>query len=600
MRGRSCPRKPKGSKRATVLVAGLALVLVGGRALAASGAFEELMPAAPFLYVAVHNFPELREKIKALPQYKLLSEPEMQQYKAKIEEALQEPKSTLAQAMGHDPAELAKTLGGQICLGMLPPEQGEKASVLMLADVTGDPALAASSLENLITYLRRERADRVKVTESDFRGHTVYQFEHVPQAEAPEQGTQSAPRQGGPPQDEVRRNPAYIALSDGILALSVGPDSSFLEKHLVLRGGGEVPAMAEVASFKRLQGPMGAERDLTLYADFKAFTSEGSVLQPDIDATAGSGEVGSFGLGVAFREEGVAGQGLLVAPAPRGGLLRALVPQHGDVMPPAFVDEEVGAFAGLHFSIPILYEEVMARLQRDRPQQYMAVQQVLQRYPVDIENSIIGALGNRWFLYMPADSAADESTPSAALSVDLEDSAAFAGAWGQLLMQLPASMQYETIDFMGQGIYQFMAPPGPQQPPQPGPCLTILPDKVVYTTDIEMAKAVIRDDRRASSPLLTSSDFQQMLTRTMDGPHGILLVDGRVMARWWARAAEEQIAAAGTLAQGLQPPPGMEGLSPEALLEHLPPWELMEKYESPSLLTVGWTDEGLLVQSWSP
>jgi hypothetical protein len=571
---------------------------------AAGEAFESLMPEGPLLYVSVRSVPELIEKVKSAPGYKFLSEPEMQPLMDQFHQDLQRPKEKLARATGANPDELHRVLGGQVCLGILPPEQGEKPSVLVLADVTGDEALAESALGSLIEYLRQERGDSVTVKEETFQGHAVYHLEPVvpeqPEEEPEEEWGEDWDEdwdQGWEEEEDGAPNPAYVSLSDGILAIAVGPDASFLERHLVLRGGGDLTSLSDVGSYRKLDAYLGTDRDLTVYGDFSAIEeaagASGLGSQP--------GEVGAFGYAVTLAEDGMAGQGMLLAPAPRQGFLRALVPQSGSIMPPAFVEKDAAAFGGLHFSIPVLYEEIMAMMERENPEQYMAIQQQLQMQPIDIENDVVNSFGGRWFLYAPG-GAGDSSGPSIAVVGDLKNAAAFAGAWAQLLATLPPFFQYETVEFMGVTVYQFrMAMPMEGQAEEtPQPCVAIMEDKLVYAADLELAKSIIKNDRRATSPMLGDGEFQQLLSRTMDNPDGMLFADGRVIGRWIAERMEEEGLTGGSLTEGLAPPPGMEGMTPDLSLPQMPPWEVMEKYQTPTLVTVKWSDEGLLVKSWSP
>jgi hypothetical protein len=574
--------------------------------------FENLMPEGTFFFVGVRSVPELIEKVKNAPGYKLFSEPEMQPFMDQLREAFEEPKAELARATGTDPEELRRALGGQACIGMLPPQGDEKANVLLLADVTGDPDLAETALSGLIDHLRQERADEVTIKEETYRGHTIYHLEPVIEEEPEEEPADDWDDESeddwgddwamdepdnGPP------NPGFLTLSGGILAIAVGPERMLLEKHLVLREGGDLPSLDDAEGYRQLASYLGEEPDLVLYGDLQAFTEDMSVFGPGGLGTGGAGQVGPFGYGVTMQEDGVAGQGFLAARAPRQGLLKATVPQAGSVMPPGYVDEEVAAFGGVHFSIPVFYAELMAMLEREAPQQHMAAQQWFELQTIDIENDIIKAFGSRAFIYMPA-GAGESAEPSIAVALDLSNSGAFSNAWGQLLASMPPFFQYDTVDFMGVTVYQFRPAMGMgmegEELQTPQPCIAIMEDKLLYASDLETAKSVIRNDQRDVSPLLGQEEFQRLLSRTMEDPDGILFLDGRIIGRWIAEAFEEQRMAAEDLMGEFEPPPGMEGMTPELTMPDMPPWKLMEKYQTPTLLTTKWTDEGLLMKSWAP
>ncbi|MHC5035044.1 MAG: hypothetical protein ACYTFZ_08415, partial [Planctomycetota bacterium] len=508
MRNRKSARLRSRIRRAAVLAACMVSAVVCTCALGAVEPFENLMPEGTFFFVSMRSVPELIEKVKNAPGYKLFSEPEMQPFMDQLREAFEKPKGELARATGTVPEELQRILGGQACLGMLPPGDAEEPCVLLLVDVTGDPALAEAALSNLIDHLRRERADEVTIQEETYRGHTVYHLEPVIEEEPEEEPaddweddwddeseddwgedwTMDEPDDGG-------KNPGFLTLSGGILALSVGPDRTLLEKHLVLREGGDLPALDDAEGYRQLTPYLGEGPDLVLYGDFQAFAEDISVFGPGGPGSGGAGQVGPFGYGVTMQEDGVAGQGFLAAPAPRQGLLKATVPQAGSVMPPGYVDQEVAAFGGIHFSIPVFYAELMAMLEREAPQQHMLIRQQLESQTIDIENDIINAFGSRAFIYVPA-GAGESAEPSVAMALDLSNSAAFSNAWGQLLVTMPPFLQYDTVDFMGVTVYQFRVAMGMgmegEEPETPQPCVAIMEDKLLYASDLETAKSVIR------------------------------------------------------------------------------------------------------------
>lgn len=595
------------SKWASALLAGLVLAVASGGALASPRSFEELMPEGPIVYLSASSLPELLERIRSAPGYKLLSEPEMQPFLDRFQEPLEAVKAEIGRVLGINLEELETIVGGQVCLGVLPRGDTD-AHFLLLADVSGDSELAQTVLHNLLDYMREEQEEYL-IKEESFRRHTVYCIEPIeqePEAETPTGGRTAESGQdwerewplGGPERQARKENPGFITLSDGILALASSPDRSLLERHLVLREGGDVPSLAEMDSYKRLESYMGEDRHLTVFVDFARMLQRSDEVDEfggGLGSVLGTQNVRALGLGVTMTEDGTAGQGLLLAPGPRGGLLRAFVPEGGDVMPPPYVDEGAGAFGGMHFSIPVLWEEWKAYMQREQPGVYTMFEQQRQAMPVDIENDVIKAFGSRWFIYVPGVAASgDAALPGMAVCVDLKNASALEGAWQQRQALFPIFIEFEPVDFMGVKIYQVKRPPDwPVEGAAASPCVAFLQDKLVYASSLALAKSIVKDGQRATSPLLGDAEFRRLLGRTMDDAHAVLFWDGRVLGRWMAERSERLAAGWRQLATGAQGVP--EVAMPETL-----PWEVLEKYQTVSLLTCKWIEDGLLIRAWSP
>jgi len=608
------------SERAGVLTVALVLGLVcapAARILAGPPPFEKLVPAEQVtVYVSVKSVPELLEKFRASPRFKLLSEPEMQKFVDKLTELLRKPREEMARTLGTDPKELEKMLGGQVCLAVLP--RGDRdAHWLLLADVSRDPQMAENVVQSILKHERE--GGKYAIKEDSFHGRTIYQVEPIeeekPKQEAAPQQVRPVPQPGEeageeeweaemPPFEPEQRkeNPGFITVSEGILALASSPDRSLLEKHLVLREGGDIPSLAGTEVYGRLESHMGEDRDAAILVDLLALAREEEEETPFMPDLSGFlGDVKALGLGLSMRADGLSCQGLMWAPGPRKGLLKAFAPQGGGVMPPAYVEKEVGLYAGLHFSVPVMWEELKAFLQSQWPQMYPMIEQQLQTLPVDFENDMVKAFGSRWFFYMPALGTAKEPAKAqVAFCGDLRNSTAFSQAFQQLMASPDYQGSVEKVDFMGVTLYQFGAPTGfeMEEPTGPAACMAIMADKLLFATSLDLAKSVISNDKREVSPLVREAEFRQLLGHTMEDPDAILFVDGRVVGRWVRQAVEEQRKEARAFRERFPGPAG-EAPEPEELPE-MPSWDVLEKYQTASILTAKWVEDGLLIKAWSP
>jgi len=589
MRNRKTPaRASRPDWRAAAVLVALAIGLAGGVARAAEP-FENLMPDGCFVCVGVRSVPDLIDPVKASPQARLLSEPAMQPLLDELAEGLEEARAELNRVLGISPEELLGMLGEQICVGVLP--RGDRdAHFLLLADVSGDPELAATVVQNILQHERDEGTYEIR--EEEFRGHTIYRIEPIPDEDGADDELEGDVDFPWDEPEERIENPGFIALSDGVLALASSPDRTLLERHLVLRAGEALPTVGGSDNYRRVQPFMPETPDVVLFVDIQtALEAAGGEAAQAIGASAPL----AFGLGLDLGLDGLAMQGLLLAPGPRTGFARAFMPQSGTVMPPSCVDADAAMLIGLHFSVPVLWEEIKATMQREAPEEYMKLEQGMKTMPVDVENDVINAFGSRWFVYMPAsDGTEGEAGTQTAVLADLRDSEAFATAWRQLLLVVPPIFQVETTEFMGVSIRQFKVnlgyPEGEGQMPQP--CVAVMADKLLYASGLDMAKTIIRNDSRHASPLLGQEAFQQMLGRTMDDPDMLMHVNGLALGKMMKAQAERD---ASRWEEELGPGYADEEFGPDDI-----PWDVLEKYMTDTILTARWIDEGLRIKTWAP
>jgi hypothetical protein len=299
-------------------------------------------------------------------------------------------------------------------------------------------------------------------------------------------------------------------------------------------------------------------------------------------------------------KDGVSTQGLLLAPAPQAGFVKAFLPKGGSIMPPGYVEKSTAVFGGIRFSLPVMWQEFMAAMQRDHPESYTMFQQQLKAAPYDVEN-VIKALGDRWFVYVPSSGTGEKiGDLQIAVCVDLQDSAAVTTAWQQMLSQMQGE-GVKTLDFSGVTIYQLGGPSDfdVEQRPASSPCFAILSDKFVFASSLDLAKSIINNGKREVSPLTSETEFQKLLGHTIESPDGLLFVDGRVLAPW-VRARLEDLRHMLQMAEAQGGGAGRFGGPKAGDIAELPPADVLRKYESLGLLTVKWTDDGLVIKAWAP
>ncbi|NLW50044.1 MAG: hypothetical protein GXY85_04265 [Candidatus Brocadiaceae bacterium] len=563
------------SRRALAWSVALAAVLAVACVRAAEP-FENLMPEGVIVCVAARDVPGSVESVKASPQWELWSEPGMEFFLGDVTEAIEDMRTELLGDLGVSPEELLAMLGGQVCVGVYPRGDGD-AHFLLLADVSGSPETAARLVRELV---RRERVSgEYDVTEEEFRGHTIHHVQPVEDETAEEE----EPEWWEP--EPRREYPGYLALSDNVLAKASSPDRSLLERHLVLRAGETaVPSVGRSDDYRRLQPHVGADADVVAFVDIR--TAAG------LEDGEGASVPPALGLGFDVDADGSeAVQGLLLMPRPRTGYVRAFIPEGGSVQVPAFADADGALIAALHFSMPVLWEEIVATMQRDAPEAYMNMQQGLQGLPFNLENDIINALGDRVFFYMASADAWEERSilMPMALVARLRDAAAFGTAWKQILAMVPPMFRVETVEFMGVEIQQFgmaMAEPGM---PMPRPCVAVTADKVVLASGLQVVRDIIRNDARSAGAVSETEDFRRLAGLTMEDPDAVVYANGQAMGRLVKGQVERQKQM-------------MRDMGFDAEDDEMPdemPWDLLDKYYTSSMLTARWTDDGLLIKARS-
>ncbi|MCK4297971.1 MAG: hypothetical protein KAX80_00480, partial [Planctomycetes bacterium] len=129
-------------------------------------------------------------------------------------------------------------------------------------------------------------------------------------------------------------------------------------------------------------------------------------------------------------------------------------------------------------------------------------------------------------------------------------------------------------------IYQFSIPfVAADSPVGVEPHLVVLDDRLVLAMNLSLAKRIIQDSQRGQSPLLANEEFARARRHVIEDPHGLTYVDNRLINEWrWKQMG-----------------PGMEQGGQE-----LPDWQVVQKYQTVSIMAMKWITDGLWFESWEP
>jgi len=602
-----------GLSRSLAAVVAAGLVFVQGLAWAQARPFEELVPDDVTGFATLRNYRATLDRLKGTPYGALFSEPEVKALFDQVAQLISE-KADLPWAEGAPKlADVEKLLGGEIAMvtAIVPPEAGgtgamgmpapPKTGMLFLVDVGPNGEEAERLLEQVIQMAVEKGG--AEVTEDEFQGHAIRQVAPPkPEAEAvdetqledldPELREMILQRQAGPEPQHV-----YLCLEDGILAVELGPDRNLLERHLVLRDGGDIRPLAQADQYRRLLERIDADSDYVSYQNLEPLWSsmgQAAGMGPMMMLMDPAQMLKSLGLtkmkaqigGARVEEKAISGRSFVLCPAPRTGILRAAVPTvQSNVKPPAFVGDDAAVYGGVYFDVPTLWEEIKAFIKQSSPAMYDRMMQGINdpAAPVQVERDLIQTIGSHWFVYVPREvvSANPPKEINVILAAELKDSETLEKTIQALLATVPPDAGFSTVDFNGKTIYQTPPLPIPLGEDM-GPlsfCWVFADGKLILATSQAMAKLAVRDSQRAESPLLEKDEFRATLPQMISHPDALFYADQRYIGEWVWKLANKLL---------------------EGKEVRLPSFETLRKYLSVTTTTAKWTEDGLEMRSWNP
>lgn len=625
--------RAKGStNRLAVAVLAAGLLMLQGLLYAQTRPFEQLVPEDVTSFASVRNYRALVEKLKNTPYYALTREPEVKALVEQITGKFRQQLELSGRSWDIKLADVEGLLSGEIAMasvskveaqepGMMAPMAFPRmqTAMLVLVDV-GQNAPAAEQFIGRLLRIAEEEGVLKQTEEEEFRGHKIRRLTFDPLAffwggeklELAHDLTGDEGLEELPPelQERLRELKAagvgeaqnvYINLEGNVLAVETGGDRSLLERHLVLRDGGEMRALSQSVTYRRLTEMMDPDSDYITFQNlepvweqWKQMIGQASPFLP-VNPVQVMEATGLLGLkakvdSVRIEEDGILSESFVLAPAPRRGLLKAVVPAgRANVKPPAFVGQDVSLYCGAYFDVPTLWEEVKAAIKELSPQGYELMMQQINSplVPFHVERDLIQTVGSHWFVYVPREfiSPNPPREINALLAVELKDSrkleTRFQTLWAMAPLQAPDS----TVEFMGKTIYQ--SPPVPLDR-VPGFEVEMAPlrfsfvfadGKLIIATSTAMAKRAVRDSLRSESPLLQKAEFRATLLHMISRPESIYYMDLRAIGEAALKGVEK-----------------LMDLS-EAKVS-LPSYETLGKYLYVSATTTKWSEDGLHVKQW--
>jgi len=591
--------------------------------------FEQLVPEDVNVFAIVRDCTAVAAKFKATPYAALLEEPEVKAFADQVLAAASEGLAELREfeeTAGISLAGIASLPQGQFAwvtkqkmdFSPMGPAAPPDVAFLILADVGAKSTEAAELLDRLMQVAAGH--DDVEAVEEEINGHKILHVSFMPQPH----GTGMTEEELSALSPELRElmeemeaqtsaeGPgfhAYANLEGSIAALSFGTNRTLLEQHLALRDGSGGRALADSDLFKRSMARVDLDGDYLAFQNFQPMID--ALQQSAAMATGGgfdaAGIVDALGVSalkcqsssMTLEREGISGASFVLAPAPRKGIMKALVPTGKvNVKPPRFVGRDAAIYLGGYLDVPTLWAEVKAVLRDFSPDAHMMLDMALNnpQAPIQFESEIINNLGSHWFLYVPAE-AYDPAGPTvnAIIAVELTDSAAVENALAKAFEMAAGGggPAVEKTTLMGSTVFRLPPIPlgmyakGPELPPM---SLVFTDGKLVLATSDAMARQAVENTATLKdSPLLAKPEFDD---RTLVGhmiprPEDIYYIDLRAAGQWIYSLVQMPL----QMAAQFDPDSPVAGLQ-------LPAYETIEKYLGVVMTTAKWDEEGLLSKSW--
>jgi len=606
-------RRTRRTSRVAVSALCVALFLSASIVFAQAKPFEELVPEDCTHFLCVKNYRASMNKLKATPYDALLKEPEVKALIDQAVDAMSEGLAEMKTAVGYEPADIEKLLSGEIALAMIQQVQpgqmqGGEIWGLLLADLGPHAQKAATMLDT--TLKRATEDENVTVTKEEFRGHTIQRLSFAKKmttAMSEEEINKLDPElqklvreaQAREKQEKGEAGESvYVSLEGSILAVAFGKDRSLLERHFVLRDGGDIKPLKRNEAYGAVMAQLGAQNDYTSFQSFerlwKAFKESSAGGMTPFDAPRLVEEMGVFDLkaqGGALRigQNGLSSQAFVLVPAPRKGVLKALVPtERVKVAPPAFVGRDAALYMGVYFDVPVFWAEMKEAIRKVAPDQAQGLDMMLNNpeSPVQPERDLINSLGSHWYVYLPEELyvPAAQGKPAEVnfvLAVELKDQPAFHNGFQQVTsMFLPPDKQMKRVPFMGVTIYETAEFGGPEF--KMSLRFVFLHDTLLITSSEAMAKQCVQLSKKGRSALLSKPEFASTLRQLPRGYEGILYADQRHIGEWAYKLV------------------GWALVRGNVADVKLPRWETLSKYLYVSTSVMKWNEQGLKTTSWQP
>jgi hypothetical protein len=434
------------------------------------------------------------------------------------------------------------------------------------------------------------------VTEDNSAGHTVNHFVVQKKGMSKSQKNEKLnPELKDRLEEMAEGEPVHVfsSIENGVFALSAGKTGEMMEAYLERRDGAKANSLADTKLYQNLRKRVDTQ---SLYVGFQNYNAMWDKMKRQFQNMGGKLDVGDvmdeLGLtamrgqisGMRFTRKGLASESFLSIAKPRKGIIKALVPdQNVDVSPPDFVGSDAALYLGGHFSVNVLWVEVMRLMQKFSPREYQLMRMQIENpeAPFHPEKGIIQALGDRWFVSIPKDvvSKGQSQFVDALIAVDLEKPDVLRGTI-EKIMEVP-QMQGQILVEEVEGTVMYKMPPVPVfagmgvDAPPLHVCMAIMQDRLYIGMSPQTIRNVIagEDQKR----LKDTDKYRKTIRHVQKRRNTLLYLDQRIVGRWLLGA--------------------MSGILKEEGLD-LPSYETMRKYLSISASTSRWTDEGLKMKTW--
>lgn len=503
-----------------IVLAVIALILLATPVVRAEEA-ARILPDSTIFYLSVDDVSATAGRFSTHPLKALWEEPDVKAFMepllAQFEGAMNEAKEKLA---GASPTELLHLTKGQLAIaftGVRSGTGGMRIGMVAVAEIGDDEEALRTWIAKMEAGLSVE--ENARRTEEDFRGTTIVTY--LPLAKEGEE------------KEEVEVLPSWC-VSDGLFVVSLDPE--LLREMLGRRAEEGDTGLSSTEDFRRIKERCGGTGDVFLYVNMASAWQ----MLPMIMNASGAGEAAdqvmkvvdalgltglrAFGAQESLTPEGLVQRGFFRMPGARTGLLRLFSAENGPVMPPRFVSPDSTTAMTMRLDLHGFWQEVRKIADSIEPgtseQLDAGLAGLKEQLGVDIEKDLIGSLGDTMTFYtmegkpIPGiEAPVPVKTTRMVFALDVANVEKLTMALNTLLAKGKQSgmFAFEDQEYLGVPIH--VMDMGMMSPGGMGMGFGIVGDQLVFATDADDLKAVIRVQGQEDAATLVSSDaFSRAMT----------------------------------------------------------------------------------------
>lgn len=484
-------------------LAGVVILAVGAES-AERPAASHLLPDNTLAYVRIESAAALRDRFWQTAIGRISSDPQMKPLLGQLYTSLATAYQRIEQRIGLPLDKLLSILQGEVCVAVVPPEQGQPQVVALLevGERLPDARVLVQRLEEqLIGRGVARNREQVGGTEV-----TIFQ----------------------PPGARAQRFSVFE--KDAVFVVSSDAD---LAKQLlaVWNGGANVRTLADNRRFtsimNRCQRAGGERPHAVWYVDpiellrragrGRLSTEAGLLILESLGLDGLEGFGGS--LTMATAEFDMLLDAHLLLKSPKQGVLKMIAMESGDTTPEPWVPHDVARYMTMHWNVQQTYAELSRLYDTIRGEsawENSVLRPISDQLGLDLPRDVVDAAQGRVTLLTWMESPARVNSAARLLAFKLQDAAATRQVLDRTVSRFPDRFSPESLS----GVSYYRAVAGQpsrgsdeQTVRRPQPCIGILGEYLAVSDSVALLRQAIMAQADASQSLAEQLDFQLIASK---------------------------------------------------------------------------------------